>query len=73
MSNKASDFEEKIKVKDLGSCAKSVSRYIYGYKTIRGEPRYQVKVKTVYYGMFYSFEEARIFRDNLLEDLGNEI
>lgn len=71
MRYKATDFEEKIKPEDLGSCAKSVSRYIYGYKTIvRGEPRYQVKVKTVYYGMFYSFEEARIFRDNLLEDLG---
>ena len=70
MRYRASDFEEKIKAEDLGSCAKSVSRYIYGYKTIRGELRYQVKVKTVYYGMFYSFEDARRFRDDLLEDLG---
>jgi hypothetical protein len=69
MRYKASDFEEKIKVEDLGSCAKTVSRYIYGYKTVRGEPRYQVILKTVHYGTFYSFEEARIFRDNLLEDL----
>ena len=55
--------------KDIGSIAKTVSRYIYGYKTVKGAVRYRVNVKGILGGTFLTFEEAVKERTKILKHL----
>lgn len=62
-------FAREKEEKDIGTMAKTVSRYISGYRTIKGAVRYQVNVKGILGGTFLTFEEAVKERTKILKHL----
>lgn len=62
-------FIRELKEKDFTSMPRTVSRYILGYKTAKGYPRYIVNVRGIYGGVFITFDEADRERRNILNFL----
>lgn len=62
-------FAREVYEKDFTSMPRSISRYIQGYKTIKGNQRYIVNVRGIYGGTFVTFDEADKERRNILNFL----
>ena len=62
-------FCKDINEKNFTSMPRACSRYIYGYKTIKGEQRYRVNVKGVAGSTHIRYADAVKERDYILKNI----